>query len=404
MGAMDIRQAERPFTGLYDTLLVRGPDIPETELVSLMRDSFSNLAGWFRFNSIDMRDLEARLQPQGTFSIQSSAFGNLSADGLGKLEISGLEFRAPSFAASLATFEMSDLVWPNMAVFLDLGSLDQKKRRGEPLDQMEVARLAGELAGAIPRIGRLEIAGLSAGVPGAAPFSLKRYSATSEGGSALLPKLAKGRIEELVIPETLLMADPQMHAVLTGLGYNSLTFDLDGTATHDAGSGAYDTKIAITTKDVGTLTLDYAIGGLTASVLNQFFTVILNAPVQGEPDPGQIMAVMAPLTFGGLTLRFEDASLTRRLVGFAAKAQGMDENSVKANATAMATLGLSQLKSPELVQQATTAINSYLGDPKSFTISVKPQKPLGIRDFIALNPNDPAAVINLLGVSVKAND
>jgi hypothetical protein len=403
-GAMDIRQPEKPFLSLYDTLLTRGPDIPEAEMVTLMRDHYSDLAGWFRFNSFVMSDLKGTLPTQGTIVLKSAAFDNLSSDGLGKLNVSGFEVKDPNFAATLVTFELTDFVWPKMTTFFDIGLLAEKKKRGEPVDQKDVARVAGELSGAIPRIGRMEISGLSAGVPGAAPFSLKRYSATSEGGSALFPQRAQGRVEKLVIPEALLMADPQAREVFTALGYNSLSIDFDGTATHEASSGAYDTKLALTIKEAGTLKLDYAIGGLTEPVINQFFTVVLNAPPQGDPDPAHIMAAMAPVTFGGLTLRFEDASLTRRLIGFAAKMQGMDENSVKANATALATLGLSQLRSPELMQQVTAAIGSYLGDPKSFTITVKPQKPLGLMDFMALNPNDPGAAVNLLGISVKAND
>ncbi|NJM30087.1 MAG: hypothetical protein HC855_08255 [Rhizobiales bacterium] len=404
MGAMDIRQPERPFLALYDTLLTKGPDLPEAEMATLMRDNFSGLVGWFRFNSFEMSDLKGTLPTQGTIALQSAAFENLSSDGLGKLKMSGFDVKDPDFMASLAAFELADVTWPKVTTFFDIGLLDQKKRRNEPLDQQEVARLAGEIVSAIPRVGRMEFSGLSTGIPGTAPFSLKRYMATSEGGSALFPKRAEGRIEELVIPEALLMSDPQAREVFTALGYNSLTIDLDGAATHDAGSGAYDTKVTLGTKEAGKLKLDYAIGGLTEQVVNQFFAVILSAPPQGDPDPAQIMAAMAPLTFDGLTLRFEDASLTKRLVGFAAKMQGMDENSVKANATALATLGLSQLKSPELMQQVTAAIGGYLGDPKSFTISIKPQKPLGLMDFMALNPNDPAAAVNLLGVSVRAND
>jgi hypothetical protein len=404
MGPMDIRQPEKPFLTIFDTLFTKGPNLPESEMIVLMRDHYPDLMSWFRFNSFTMSDLAGTLPTQGTIALQSASFENLSSDGLGKLNMSGFEVKDPSFGASLATLELADFIWPSWSTFLDIGLLDQKKRRGEQLDQKEVARLASELVGAIPRIGRMEIAGLSTGFPGTAPFSIKRYSATSEGGSALFPKRAQGRIEELVIPETLLMADPQAREVFTALGYNSLTIDLDGTATHEASSGAYNTKLALTTREAGTLKLDYGLGGLTEPVINQFFTVVLNAPPQGDPDPAQIMAMMAPLTFNGLTLRFEDASLTKRLIGFAAKMQGMDENSVKANATAMATLGLSQLKSPELMQQVTAAIGSYMGDPKSLTITVKPQKPLGMMDFMALNPNDPAAAVNLLGVSVKAND
>jgi len=81
-----------------------------------------------------------------------------------------------------------------------------------------------------------------------------------------------------------------------------------------------------------------------------------------------------------------------------------DEAALVANAGAMAQVGLMQLNAPEFSAQAVAAINAFLKEPKSITVSLQPGSPVTVQQLMTLNPNDPGAAIKLLGAAVSAND
>jgi hypothetical protein len=84
--------------------------------------------------------------------------------------------------------------------------------------------------------------------------------------------------------------------------------------------------------------------------------------------------------------------------------QGMDEATMVANAGAMLQLGLAELKNPTFTQRAVEAVNAFLKDPRSLTILAKPAQPITVQQLMTLDPNNPGAAIDPLGVTVSAND
>ena len=84
--------------------------------------------------------------------------------------------------------------------------------------------------------------------------------------------------------------------------------------------------------------------------------------------------------------------------------QGMDEATMVANAGAMLQLGLAELKNPAFTQKAVEAVNAYLKDPRSLTILAKPAQPVTVQQLMALDPNNPGAAIDQLGITISAND
>ena len=105
-----------------------------------------------------------------------------------------------------------------------------------------------------------------------------------------------------------------------------------------------------------------------------------------------------------LLFRFEDQSITKRILPLAAKMQGIDQQTLIANAAAIVQLSLMPLKNQAFTQEAMTAIVGYLKDPHSITLSAKPAAPVTIMQVMSVDPNNPGAAIDRLGVSIRAND
>lgn len=210
-----------------------------------------------------------------------------------------------------------------------------------------------------------------------------------------------GKLTNIVIPESAVAALDQS-GMLKQLGYPSLTFDVggEGTISNDSTNFGMDFDGYFAAKDVGNLKMGFAVG----SVPLEFIQKLQETEAGKEPDFAAFMPQIQGINFGRLLLRFEDSSITKKLLPMAAAMQGMDEKTLVANAGAMLQLGLAELKNPAFTEQVVKAVSAYLQDPKSITISLKPAAPVQVQQLMAMDPANPGAAINTLGVSVTAND
>ena len=88
------------------------------------------------------------------------------------------------------------------------------------------------------------------------------------------------------------------------------------------------------------------------------------------PDFNMLMPQLMNVSLSGFKMRFEDASITKKVLPLIARMQGMDEAAMVANAGAMMQLSLMQLKNQAFTDQVVGAVNTFLKDPKSFTMSL----------------------------------
>lgn len=225
------------------------------------------------------------------------------------------------------------------------------------------------------------------------------YSATWDGDPATAAGKVDGKVSNIVIPESLMaMADPS--GTLKNLGYTSLSFDVGGggTLSNDGNQMGMDLDAYYAGKDIGTFKLGFQVAGVSMGLVEAMQKMEPNA------DPSTLLPLAQPVNFGRLVIRFEDSGITNKLIPLAAQMQGTDPKTMIANAGAMIQIGMSQLNVPALTEQVVKAVSAYLADPKSITIALKPSAPLSVAQIMTINPADPAAAVNMLGVTVTAND
>jgi len=224
------------------------------------------------------------------------------------------------------------------------------------------------------------------------------YEVTWDGDVATGAGSSVFKISNIAIPESLInMMDPT--GTLKQIGYSSLSFDLGGQGKFDVATDkvGFDFDLFYAGKDVGTLKFGAAAGDIPMSLMTEM-------QKEAAMDVSKIMPMVQGIQMSRIVIRFEDQSITKRLLPLAAKMQGMDEQTMVATAGAMIQLGLASLKNPDFTNKVVTAVNTYLKDPRSFTISAKPAQPVSVMQVMSLDPNNPGAAIDQLGVSVTAND
>jgi hypothetical protein len=209
-------------------------------------------------------------------------------------------------------------------------------------------------------------------------------------------------LNELVIPEAALaIMDPS--GQLKALGYTDITVNVtgDGELTVAGDNFGMSGSVGFSGKDMAGLTFSYGASDIPMAVM----TELQAAQKAGRvADFNMLMPQLMNVSLSGLQFRFEDASITKKVLPIIAKMQGMDEAAMVANAGAMMQIGLMQLKNQAFTDQVVGAVNAFLKDPKSFTISLKPAAPVKVQQLMTLDPANPGVAVDVLGVSVTAND
>ena len=84
--------------------------------------------------------------------------------------------------------------------------------------------------------------------------------------------------------------------------------------------------------------------------------------------------------------------------------QGMDEAMLIGNVTAALQLGLAALGNQAFTSEVVNSVATFLKDPKSLSLALRPARPVTIQELMALDPSKPGAAIDLLGIHVTANN
>ena len=232
-------------------------------------------------------------------------------------------------------------------------------------------------------------------------ISADSYEMTWDGDPATGSGKTDFKIANIAVPESAIAAlDPS--GTLKQLGYTSLSFDIGGGGKIDIGTDklGFDFDMYYAGKDIATIKIGAAVGEIPAALIAE----LQKLEGQAQPDPNVVMPLVQGIQVSRIVLRFEDQSITKKVIPLLARMQGMDEATMVANAGAMLQLGLAELKNPAFTQKAVEAVNAYLKDPRSLTILAKPAQPITVQQIMALDPNNPGAAIDQLGVSISAND
>ena len=209
-------------------------------------------------------------------------------------------------------------------------------------------------------------------------------------------------LTDLVIPEAALaIMDPS--GQLKALGYSSVTLNLkgDGELTVAGDNFGMSGTVGVSGKDMAGFTFSYGASDIPIAVMAELQAA---QKARRPADFNMLMPQLMNVSLSGLKIRFEDASITKKVLPLIARMQGMDEATMVANAGAMMQLGLMQLKNQAFTDQVVGAVNTFLKDPKSFTVSFKPAAPIKVQQLVTLDPANPGAAVDVLGVSVTAND
>lgn len=218
-----------------------------------------------------------------------------------------------------------------------------------------------------------------------------------------------GSVDGIAVDLTL-VEERKARQTLESMGYSILTGDMKIKGDWEVETGRINMpEMALTFNDVGRLNTSLDISGYTMEFLQEMQSM-QSEMVGKENDPKAqqamglaAMGLMQQLTFNSLAIRFDDASLTGKVLEFAGKQQGISGAQMAQAAKGLLPFVLGRLGIPALQQQITEAASIYLDNPQNLEIKAAPETPIPFGQIVGSAMGDPRSLAELLNVQVTAN-
>lgn len=199
--------------------------------------------------------------------------------------------------------------------------------------------------------------------------------------------------------------DSTVRETMTALGYPEMSGTLTMKGDWNPSDGRMNIpEFALDMKDVGRLNIAFDISGYTSNFARQMQDMAKSAASQSSEASGMaMMGLMGQLTFNSMSLRFDDASLTNKLIDYTAKTSNQPREAVVAQAKGMAPMMVMALQDPVLMQKVSEAVTAFVDNPKNFEIKATPAAPVSFAVLMATGMGAPAQLVQQLGLTVTAN-
>ena len=331
--------------------------------------------------SFGLLDVEAKVQ-LGDFLLQDvTETGEVYE--IGRIAVDSFEQSEEGFDIALNGLSIEGLILPKEGENAPYGGLMQYRRFA--LDSARVGKDEAPL------------------------FTLESLQANTTLGGGTESMSFVGAVENFWLDVATLADNSDARSKLSEYGYEELSGSVDM-----AGSWALaDGRMKITRYDVkvenaGTLAITADISGYTPEFIRTL------QDMQNKMDSGTeqqkqaqglaMLGLMQQLSLHGASIRFSDASLTGKVLAYAADQQGVKPEDVANQAKAIAPLMAGQYLGPDLTQSLSKAVTSYLDNPRNLTISVAPKEGIPLAVLIGTAMGSPEALAKQVGLSITANE
>ncbi|MGO6817230.1 hypothetical protein [Rhizobium leguminosarum] len=177
----------------------------------------------------------------------------------------------------------------------------------------------------------------------------------------------------------------------------------------ESGKVAVD-EYAFDFKNVGRLNFAVDFSGYTLGFIKSLQEAVKTAEANPNKEEANqavglaMLGLMQQLTINSASIRFDDASITKKALDYAGSQQGVTGDQLAQSLKGLVPMMMAQLNMPELQNQVAAAVTTYLDGPKSLTISAAPEKPVPVPMIIGAAMGAPNTIPSVLGVKVTAND
>lgn len=204
--------------------------------------------------------------------------------------------------------------------------------------------------------------------------------------------------------------DPKSQETINKLGLTNVNGNITTKGSWTAATGKIDvTEFSIDARDIGKINLALSMSGYTQQLMKAMQDATKAAAANPDKKAGDaalgmtMMGLLQQLSFNNASIRFDDASITKRLLDYFGKEQGVTGEQFAQSLKGMVPIMMAQLNVPDLQNQVSAAVSKFLDDPKNIEIKAAPASPVAAPMIMGAAMGAPQTLPQVLGVSVNAN-
>lgn len=204
--------------------------------------------------------------------------------------------------------------------------------------------------------------------------------------------------------------DPKAQETINALGLTNVNGNIATKGTWTTATGKVDlTEFSVDARDIGKINLTLGMSGYTLQLIKAMQDATKAAAANPDKQAADtalgmtMMGLLQQLSFNGASIRFDDASITKRLLDYFGKQQGVTGEQFAQSLKGMVPIMMAQLKVPELQNQVSAAVSKFLDDPKNIELKAAPPSPVAAPMIMGAAMGAPQTLPQVLGVSVTAN-
>ena len=301
-----------------------------------------------------------------TIQIASGATGHFDSGRVDTMSLTGFTMTTgkPAGTATLAGMSLHGMDFSRMLAIMPAVLADPGKPHPEILNGMHVD--GGEMHG------------LRVDYPNGPLVTIDAMN-----GGSTAPGVGNFTMHALTVQTSNRPLQPSARAALDSFGMADFTTDLSEAGGYDAASQKFTLKHCdIDVHGLGVLHGSFELSGLAPTPMT---------------TPAAIQEAVQAAKLDALSLRWDDASLTGRLMKMTAAKQGVSVQQVRASlAMPLASLPMLMPQQPDVAQQ----VNAFLDGQHSLTITLTPPVPVNLADWKSTPVPAKAA---LLGARISGN-
>ncbi|QCK86751.1 hypothetical protein E8L99_13790 [Phreatobacter aquaticus] len=378
IGKITMRPGERSLLAITESIRDIDPsatdDAGRRRSIGAAAEIFSRLD----IERIEMVNFKGQSPTNEDISMERMAFVGLSQGKLGSIEVNGMAAPANNGQRGrIARFAIEGIDGSGLVAL------------GKEISEGRFAQGQTVPPAAYPDIRRVLFEGVAVtDRTGQSLGKVERFEVEAGPRIGLVPTRLRARMTGFEAPVT----DPIQRAQMAPLGIEdkillSSEFELEYV---EAARELRLRNLNITVADVGALTLAMTIGGLERQ------------QIEGLPGTAATLGLAAKA--GPLTLSYTEDGAVASLLTHTAEQAGVEEDAFTEQLKEQASALIGQfIQDKALAASIRTAVNAFLDDPNSLTISATPKGELPLAALAMAARSSPLALLPMLNIQVRAN-
>lgn len=199
--------------------------------------------------------------------------------------------------------------------------------------------------------------------------------------------------------------DEEFVDMLQEIDYDDITGSMQMTGLWNPSDGRLAlTKFEIAMEEVGALNLTTDLSGYTPDFIRSLRAIVAESDgdTQGSDMGMAALGLMQQLMFHGLSIRFDDGSVTGRLLNHIADEQGVEPGVLIQAVRETVENQLAPFTGNDFAKSAAKAVGDFLDNPRNIELAAKPATPVPFMMFAAAMAA-PEMLIKQLGLTITAN-